>query len=215
MRRVLVLSFILMALTVLGCDQSEEAQSTQAAKETPTEKVADAAKTAAGEVKESAQAVAEKAAEVEKKAEPAVKQAAEEAKATTAAAVDQAKEMTSRAATAVEETASKAKETTVAAADSAVEKAKSAALATTTAAGDAVKAAQQAVSPETVMLEASYGNVSFPHALHEAAYACATCHGEGTPGAITLGKDKAHELCKGCHTQEGAGPTGCRDCHKK
>ncbi len=95
------------------------------------------------------------------------------------------------------------------------EKAETAALATTTAAGKAVETAQKAVSPDTIVLEASYGNVSFPHAMHEDAYACSNCHGEGTPGLFGLDKEKAHALCWDCHKQEGAGPTGCKDCHKK
>jgi hypothetical protein len=41
------------------------------------------------------------------------------------------------------------------------------------------------------------------------------CHGEGTPAKIELDKDKAHALCKECHTTKGAGPTKCGDCHKK
>jgi hypothetical protein len=45
---------------------------------------------------------------------------------------------------------------------------------------------------------------------------CKTCHGEGTPGKLSLGgKDPAHKLCTGCHTEKKAGPTKCFDCHKK
>ncbi|MBE0574569.1 MAG: cytochrome c3 family protein [Desulfuromonadales bacterium] len=107
------------------------------------------------------------------------------------------------------------KEAAVKAGDTVSEKATDAATATTEAAGDAVDAAKQAVSPETIVLEASYGNVTFPHALHQAAFECSTCHGEGTPGLFGLDKDKAHALCRDCHKEQGAGPTGCKDCHKK
>ena len=32
---------------------------------------------------------------------------------------------------------------------------------------------------------------------------------------LTLDKDAAHKLCKGCHVTKKAGPTKCGDCHKK
>ncbi|NIQ96412.1 MAG: cytochrome c3 family protein [Desulfuromonadales bacterium] len=79
----------------------------------------------------------------------------------------------------------------------------------------AVEETKQVVSPETIELEASYGNITFPHGMHSKAYDCSTCHGEGMPGPIGLDKDKAHPLCKGCHEEEGAGPTACKDCHQK
>jgi len=69
--------------------------------------------------------------------------------------------------------------------------------------------------PEVVQIEASYGKVTLPHATHAKAYECSICHGASVPGAMTLGKDAAHALCKGCHKDEGAGPTGCNGCHVK
>jgi hypothetical protein len=65
------------------------------------------------------------------------------------------------------------------------------------------------------MLEASYGNITFPHATHSGTFDCTVCHGEGTPGRFGLDKEKAHVLCKDCHKKEGSGPTECKGCHKK
>ncbi len=126
---------------------------------------------------------------------------AEETRQMAAATADKTEEMAGQAAEASKEMMADAKETTKEAADTVAEK--------------AVDSAQKAVSPESIVLEASYGNVTFPHALHQDSYECSTCHGEGTPGLFGLDKDKAHALCRECHKQEGAGPTGCKDCHKK
>lgn len=82
-----------------------------------------------------------------------------------------------------------------------------------------VEEAEQTVAdvdvPDIVTLEASFGNISFPHAVHADFLECTECHGSAEPGPMELGKDKGHELCQGCHKDQGAGPTGCRDCHKK
>jgi cytoskeletal protein RodZ len=69
--------------------------------------------------------------------------------------------------------------------------------------------------PELVTLEASQGPVTLSHLDHAKAFPCATCHGDGTPGALRLGKDAAHTLCRDCHKAKGAGPTSCTGCHKK
>ncbi|PLX79369.1 MAG: cytochrome C [Desulfuromonas sp.] len=79
----------------------------------------------------------------------------------------------------------------------------------------AVESAKQAVSPETVVLEASYGNVTFTHGAHAESYDCTVCHGDGAPASFDLDKATAHALCKDCHKQEGAGPTSCKECHVK
>jgi hypothetical protein len=70
-------------------------------------------------------------------------------------------------------------------------------------------------APESVTLTAKNGNVTFDHKAHGAAMDCATCHGAGTPGKLTLGKDAGHALCLECHKTKGAGPTKCGECHKK
>lgn len=60
------------------------------------------------------------------------------------------------------------------------------------------------------------GNVTFNHKKHqEMLKDCKICHEKG-PGKIEgFGKEWAHKTCKGCHTDKGAGPTKCFDCHKK
>ena len=107
---------------------------------------------------------------------------------------------------AVEEKADAAAEAVKVEADAATEAVKVEAAAAT----EAVAAA-----PETVVIEASYGNVTLSHQMHAEAFGCVSCHGEGTPGALDLGKEKAHEVCKGCHLDKAAGPTKCTGCHVK
>jgi hypothetical protein len=76
-------------------------------------------------------------------------------------------------------------------------------------------AASTAMAADTVTLTAKNGNVTFNHKKHSESMECKICHGEGTPGKLELDKDKAHALCKDCHTSKKAGPTKCGDCHKK
>lgn len=215
MIRLLTMGFVLMVLVMFGCGQSEESKSQQEPKETAAEKMTEAVQNAAGEVKESAESVAEKAGEVQKQAEPAINQAVEDTREMAASTAEKTEEMANQAADETKQVMADAKETMNKAADKTAEKASEAAVATTMAAEEAVETAKQAVSPETIVLEASFGNVTFPHAMHQGSYACATCHGEGTPGLFGLDKEKAHALCKDCHKKEAAGPTACKDCHKK
>lgn len=197
MNRLLTLCGLMLVLIMFGCGKSEESQPAQSAPEEKAKPVAEAvqekAEEAAEQAGETADKVTEKAAEMAEKAEEAVKETAADAKEMGAGAVESSKEMLA-----------KAEDKVVAAAES-----------TKAAAGEAVEAVKQAVTPETVVLEASFGKVSMPHMRHADAYACATCHGDGVPGPFELGKERAHELCIGCHKQEGVGPTGCRDCHQK
>ena len=73
-----------------------------------------------------------------------------------------------------------------------------------------------AVAADEVVLKAKNGDVKFNHKKHSADPAsCKTCHGEATPAKLTLDKDTAHKLCKGCHETKKAGPTKCGECHKK
>lgn len=76
-------------------------------------------------------------------------------------------------------------------------------------------AASAATAADTVVLKAKNGDVTFDHKKHSSSGDCKACHGEGTPGKITLGKDAAHKLCKGCHESKKAGPGKCGECHKK
>lgn len=72
-----------------------------------------------------------------------------------------------------------------------------------------------AQGPESVVMKAKNGDVTFNHKKHSTSMECKTCHGEGAPAKITLDKDKAHGLCKKCHEEKKAGPTKCGECHKK
>ena len=75
--------------------------------------------------------------------------------------------------------------------------------------------AAMAAAPDTVTMTAKNGNVAFNHKAHSAAGDCKSCHGEGTPAKLTLGKVAAHKLCIDCHKAKSAGPTKCGECHKK
>jgi len=76
-------------------------------------------------------------------------------------------------------------------------------------------AATATFAADTVVMKAKNGDVTFNHKAHSGMMECKTCHGEGTPGKMEMDKDKAHALCKDCHSQKGQGPTKCGDCHKK
>lgn len=69
--------------------------------------------------------------------------------------------------------------------------------------------------PGIVFFPASLGKVAFDHPGHAKRLACTACHGPEPPRKIALNKDKAHQLCKGCHEQKAAGPTKCNACHVK
>lgn len=207
MIRLLTLCTLLVSLAIFGCGPSEEKQAAPTGQST-TEKVAEAPKPVGDNVQEKAPTVSEQAGEMAKQTGETVKDAAAETRDMAVTATEKAGEMATEAK---EATVEAAKET----AATVAETAQTAAVATTMAADKAVEAAKKAVSPDTIVLEASYGNVTFPHAQHLATFECATCHGEGTPGLFGLDKDKAHVLCKDCHKREGSGPTACTGCHKK
>lgn len=66
---------------------------------------------------------------------------------------------------------------------------------------------------EAKVFKAYNGDVDFNHSKHMGLYPCKDCH-EGPPRNFGLDKQKAHKLCIGCHTKEGAGPTRrCSGCH--
>ncbi|WP_224983972.1 cytochrome c7 [Geomonas agri] len=73
-----------------------------------------------------------------------------------------------------------------------------------------------AFAADVITLPAKNGNITFNHKKHqEVLKDCKACHEKG-PGKIEgFGKDWAHKTCKGCHSDKGAGPTKCADCHKK
>lgn len=72
------------------------------------------------------------------------------------------------------------------------------------------------MAADTIVLPAKNGDITFNHKNHQVALKdCKICHEKG-PGKIeSFGKDFAHKTCKGCHTDKGAGPTKCTECHKK
>lgn len=71
-----------------------------------------------------------------------------------------------------------------------------------------------AAPAKPLIFEASFGRVTFDHPRHAASHPCTSCHATQPPGKFALGKEKAHQLCKGCHQQKGV-PTQCTACHKK
>jgi len=71
------------------------------------------------------------------------------------------------------------------------------------------------VPPQTVVYEASNGKVTFEHQAHAGQLGCSSCHPTDPPAKIAIDKEKAHQMCKGCHQEKGAGPTQCGGCHKK
>ena len=82
--------------------------------------------------------------------------------------------------------------------------------------------AASALASDTVVYPApKKGNVTFNHKAHSGKIQCKVCHGQGAPGKIAINKEKAHELCMGCHRKAKAEKlsekiTGsCGECHKK
>ena len=70
-------------------------------------------------------------------------------------------------------------------------------------------------APDTAIMKAKNGDVTFNHKAHSGSMDCKVCHGDAKPGKVELDKDAAHALCKDCHSKKGAGPTKCGECHKK
>jgi predicted CXXCH cytochrome family protein len=66
-----------------------------------------------------------------------------------------------------------------------------------------------------VIYEVPFGQVVFNHEVHAVSLDCASCHGAEPQAKLVLGKEKAHELCIGCHKEMAAGPTQCSGCHKR
>jgi hypothetical protein len=66
-----------------------------------------------------------------------------------------------------------------------------------------------------IVYPAKNGNIRFSHKGHSSTLECRACHGDGAPAKILIDKNKAHALCKGCHSDRNAGPTRCGECHKK
>ncbi|WP_432822217.1 hypothetical protein [Trichloromonas sp.] len=159
-----------------------------------------------------AQAMMEKAVEVAQNPTAAVEQAAETGKE---AVVGAAAALTGAAVVAATDKTQAVSQTLSKTTQAVTQQAAGATEAATQTVAQASVATSAAAIPETIVIEASYGKVTLPHQMHADAFDCAACHGEGTPGALDLGKDKAHALCKGCHQEKAAGPTKCTGCHVK
>jgi predicted CXXCH cytochrome family protein len=195
MRNFLWFSLLLSGLVLFGCNSSEEPATQQepAKKEVVTTKEAQPVTSTVTSV----QPVADQAEEKKELTQ----------KASEELATDPSKKMTETtedAKATAEDTIKTVKAESSAAAEEVTKEA--------TEKGAAVK---ETSIPKTITLEASYGNITFPHGMHADSYACTTCHNEGTPAAFELTKVVAHKVCKGCHKDEGSGPTGCKGCHVK
>lgn len=74
------------------------------------------------------------------------------------------------------------------------------------------------LAADTITLKSKMGDVTFNHKAHGEKTECKTCHTAEPPVKFALGgKDPAHKLCGGCHTEKKAGPAAnkCMECHKK
>ncbi|WP_291317170.1 cytochrome c3 family protein [Desulfuromonas sp.] len=214
-------AWLAMACAVLlmtACGKQEEAPAEKTAgAPSMTEKMMEKTKSAAAKAEEAAGMAAEKVTEAAKSAGEKIGETTEAAKETMAGMMEGTSEQAQgkenleelfeggAAGTAVSQTVTTTEKTVTAAAEQA-----GAEVSTTVS-----KVAVAAEAPEMMTLENKMGAVSLPHKTHADAYGCQTFHGAGEPGHFELEKDKAHELCKGCHKKEGKGPTGCKDCHKK
>lgn len=223
---ILRAAMVLAALGALACKGTQPepqtpAQQAGAAVQAAGEAVAEAAAAGADKAGEAVEQAADKVAEVATQAGERVVQAGE-------AAVDKAGEVAAKVADQVAQVASQAADKAVqagqaakAAAGTVAAKATAAAKVADTAAqavekpAPAPAPAKQDPGPRTVVMKAKQGDVKFDHKEHGANYACAKCHGAGTPGKVSMGKESAHKVCKGCHVAEGAGPTKCAECHPK
>jgi hypothetical protein len=91
--------------------------------------------------------------------------------------------------------------------------------------------------PETITIDKAQDKkppVIFPHEAHakdndctvchhkdegkEEKRSCFECHGKDenipNPGVASQKENPFHILCKGCHKEQGKGPTKCNECHK-
>lgn len=198
MFRMVLIGGLLITLTLFGCQQSEQTQPAQApppqppAPQVQQQSAAEEAETEA----------AETAAEVEERKEGSFESAGK----TIDEVIENAGEKTT-------ETYAAAKETTQDVAASVNDQAASVVDAGKASVDQVVTAVTPTASPEEVIFKGSFGTVTMPHQVHAAAFSCALCHGEGTPGAFDLGRDAAHALCIDCHKEQKVGPTGCTGCH--
>lgn len=188
MFRILFIGGLLMTMTLFGCQQSEQTQPAQTPSApqqiAPEEKAPETIVTTADESNE--RTVEPQAKTLDDVIEKAVEASEETAVEAIETAQDDAAVVRDQAAAEVQ--AGKAAVDTVV---------------TTVASTDNL---------EDVVFKGTFGTVTMSHQIH-AAFDCAQCHGEGTPGTLDLGREAAHDLCIGCHKEQNAGPTACAACH--
>ena len=97
-----------------------------------------------------------------------------------------------------------------------------------------IAAVAYAAAPDSIVLNASNGNITFNHKKHstlanvtcktchhtmtgtEPDKKCSDCHKAAAEGKKPSMKDAAHKQCKDCHKKMGKGPAvKCTDCHVK
>ena len=93
-----------------------------------------------------------------------------------------------------------------------------------------VKADEPKGAPSIILSGGTSGEVTFPHGLHQGIFVdCKPCHELFSKEPKVINKMKAEgklqkkevmNMCKNCHKNltakgEKAGPTACKDCHKK
>jgi len=71
-------------------------------------------------------------------------------------------------------------------------------------------AEQPTTSIVSVELQCSFGPVFLDHRGHVEMMSCDTCHTSNPPSKIAKSKKEFHATCRGCHADNGAGPTKCR-----
>jgi predicted CXXCH cytochrome family protein len=187
MRTFLWLTIMATGLFFFGCDSSEQPKKqTSSAVKQPI-KTADAKKSVSTEATIPAMAAAQAAADkTQEKADLKAKMAEDSVEESAEVATANVEKQTASARAMAEHANEKAATTTT-----------------------------EAAIPQEIILEASYGNITLPHGMHAENNQCLTCHGDEDPASFDITKEVAHKLCKGCHKDEGAGPTACKGCHKK
>jgi predicted CXXCH cytochrome family protein len=197
MRMFLWLIVMISGLVLFGCDSTEQPKQQTETITTQSAKVAEIPKS---ETTPSAAPVTESAPPIADLVPAKAEQTTKIAETTMVEAAKPATTEVTQAVTVVKATADTTKEQVGAAA---------------VATEVAVKTPTKAAVTREIVLQASYGNITFPHGMHAEAYECSICHGEATPAAFGITKEIAHKLCKDCHKELGSGPTACTGCHKK
>lgn len=239
--RLIILVVVALGVFIGGCEQKSEPVTQKASQAEPENKasVVDQTKTVVNEaVQQVSDAVAaggEKLHQAGVAAEQAVHEVADSAAKDLAAGAVVAQEKVSEVVEAVQQQATAVQKDGGSLINSVVDSAVKATMApdnvsdtdtqteTVTAGTDllssVVAVATDVVSitqapADTLVINNTQGNVTLKHAVHGEKYGCAVCHGEGTPAAFELGKERAHKLCKDCHKQNN-GPVTCSGCHVK